>query len=82
MILIVVMKMKAMTLMHQVTQNNEGYPITDELVDEQNIIKDYYFKSFCNIVPESSLEYIFLTEKINKPLNQTTIFSFGTWLFK
>ena len=47
----------------------EGYPITDNLTDEQNYIKEYYFKSFCNIVPESSLEYIFLTEKIDKPIN-------------
>lgn len=47
----------------------EGYPITDELTDEQNYIKEYYYKSFCNIVPESSLEYIFLTEKIDKPLH-------------
>jgi len=46
----------------------EGYPITDELVDEQNFIKNYYYESFCNIVPESSLDYIFLTEKIDKPL--------------
>ena len=46
----------------------EGYPITDELSDEQNFIKNYYYESFCNIVPESSLDYIFLTEKIDKPL--------------
>ena len=46
----------------------EGYPITDELIDEQNFIKNYYYESFCNIVPESSLDYIFLTEKIDKPL--------------
>lgn len=46
----------------------EGYPITDNLVNEQNYIKNYYYESFCNIVPESSLDYIFLTEKIDKPL--------------
>lgn len=46
----------------------EGYPITDELTDEQAFVKKYYYESFCNIVPESSLDYIFLTEKIDKPL--------------
>ena len=44
----------------------EGYPISGKKETEQMKVKDYHLITFCNLITESIINNVFITEKIDK----------------